>query len=152
MAFLGPLVGSLVRVAFGPLADRMGGAKLTQVSTLGMLVSAVGLSFFVNPASLEQFPYLVGFMLLLFLFAGIGNASTFKQMPMIFDPRRAGGVIGWTAAIAAYGPFFFSVTIAAIIARAGHPTAFFYGAAVFYAFNAWLNWYYYARRGAEKPC
>ncbi|MER3481381.1 MAG: MFS transporter [Meiothermus sp.] len=152
LAFLGPLVGSLVRVAFGPLADRMGGAKLTQVSTLGMLVSAVGLSFFVNPASLEQFPYLVGFMLLLFLFAGIGNASTFKQMPMIFDPRRAGGVIGWTAAIAAYGPFFFSVTIAAIIARAGHPTAFFYGAAVFYAFNAWLNWYYYARRGAEKPC
>lgn len=151
-AFLGPLVGSLVRVAFGPLADRVGGAKLTQLSTLGMLLSAVGLSFFVNPASLSQFPYFVGFMLLLFLFAGIGNASTFKQMPMIFDPRRAGGVIGWTAAIAAYGPFFFSVIIAAIIARAGHPTAFFYGVAVFYAINVFLNWYFYARSGAEKPC
>lgn len=123
-AYLGPLVGSLLRVAFGPLADKVGGAKLTQLSTLGMLVSAVGLSFFVNPASLSQFPYFVGFMLMLFFFAGIGNASTFKQMPMIFDPRKAGGVIGWTAAIAAYGPFVFSVIIAAIIARAGHPNAF----------------------------
>ena len=26
---------------------------------------------------------------------------------MIFEPRQAGGVIGWTAAIAAFGPFFF---------------------------------------------
>lgn len=116
-AYLGPLVGSLLRVAFGPLADKVGGAKLTQLSTLGMLVSAVGLSFFVNPASLSQFPYFVGFMLMLFFFAGIGNASTFKQMPMIFDPRKAGGVIGWTAAIAAYGPFVFSVIIAAIISQ-----------------------------------
>lgn len=151
-AYLGPLVGSLLRVAFGPLADKVGGAKLTQLSTLGMLVSAVGLSFFVNLASLSQFPYFVGFMLMLFFFAGIGNASTFKQMPMIFDPRKAGGVIGWTAAIAAYGPFVFSVIIAAIIARAGHPTAFFYGVAAFYAINAFLNWYFYARSGAEKPC
>ncbi len=151
-AFLGPLVGSLVRVAFGPLADRMGGAKLTQISTLGMLVSAIGLSFYVNPSSASQFPYFVGFMLLLFLFAGIGNASTFKQMPMIFEPRKAGGVIGWTAAIAAYGPFIFSIIIAAIISQAGHPTAFFYAVAVFYAFNFGLNWYYYARENAEKPC
>ena len=42
-------------------------------------------------------------MLAIFLFAGIGNASTFKQMPMIFEKRQAGGVIGWTAAIAAFG-------------------------------------------------
>jgi len=151
-AFLGPLVGSLVRVAFGSLADRMGGAKLTQVSTFGMLVGAIALSFFVAPTSLAQFPYFVVFMLFIFFFAGVGNASTFKQMPMIFDPRKAGGVIGWTAAIAAYGPFFFSIIIAAIIARAGHPTAFFYGMAVFYAINVYLNWYFYARKGAEKPC
>jgi NNP family nitrate/nitrite transporter-like MFS transporter len=151
-AFLGPLVGSLVRVAFGPLADRMGGAKLTQLSTIGMLAGAVAISFFVTPTSLAQFPYFVAFMLAIFFFAGIGNASTFKQMPMIFDPRKAGGVIGWTAAIAAYGPFFFSILIAAIIARAGHPAAFFYGLAVFYALNIYLNWYFYARKGAEKPC
>ena len=54
-------------------------------------------------------------MLAVFLFAGIGNASTFKQIPMIFQPRQAAGVIGWTAAIAAYGPFVFAVLIAAVI-------------------------------------
>ena len=50
-------------------------------------------------------------MLAIFLFAGIGNASTFKQMPMIFERRQAGGVIGWTAAIAAFGPFFFGIGV-----------------------------------------
>lgn len=48
-------------------------------------------------------------MLGLFFFSGDGNASTFKQMPMIFPPRQAGGMIGWTSAIAAYGPILFSI-------------------------------------------
>lgn len=91
-------------------------------------------------------------MLLVFFFSGVGNASTFKQMPMIFPPRQAGGVIGWTAAIGAYGPFIFS-TLAAYTQKAtGGFTAFFYGLMVFYALNLFLNWYYYARKGAEKPC
>ena len=38
--------------------------------------------------------FVVG-MLTLFFFAGVGNASTFKQMPMLFEPRQAGGVIGF---------------------------------------------------------
>ncbi len=151
-AFLGPLVGSLIRIIAGPFSDRFGGAPVTQISVTGMLFGALGVSFFLTPASLEEFPFFVAFMIVLFLFAGIGNASTFKQMPMIFEPRKAGGVLGWTGAIAAYGPFIFSVLIAAVIAETGHPTAFFYGLAVFYTFNMLLNWYYYARRGAEKPC
>ncbi len=151
-AFLGPLVGSLIRILMGPLTDRYGGAIWTQVSGIGLLFSAIGVSFFLRPVSLEQFPWFVLFMLLVFLFAGIGNASTFKQIPMIFEPRKAGGVIGWTAAIGAYGPFVFSVLIGAIIGSTGYATGFFYGIAIFYAFNVLLNWYYYARKGAEKPC
>jgi NNP family nitrate/nitrite transporter-like MFS transporter len=151
-AFLGPLVGSTARIIFGSLADRWGGAILTQISGLGLLISAVGVALYTRPTSLEPFPLFITFMLLVFFFAGIGNASTFKQMPMIFEPRKAGGVIGWTGAIAAYGPFIFSTFIAAIIASSGAPTAFFYGAAVFYALNVGLNWYFYTRRGAEKPC
>ncbi len=151
-AFLGPLVGSIIRVLMGPLADRYGGAIWTQVSGIGLLFSAIGVTFFLRPVSLEQFPWFVLFMLLVFLFSGIGNASTFKQMPMIFEPRKAGGVIGWTAAIAAYGPFVFSSLNGAIIASTGSATGFFYGAAVFYALNVGLNWYYYARKNAEKPC
>ncbi|GIW31764.1 MAG: nitrate/nitrite transporter [Meiothermus sp.] len=151
-AFLGPLVGSLIRVLMGPLTDRYGGAIWTQVSGIGLLISAIGVTFFLRPVSLEQFPWFVLFMLLVFLFSGIGNASTFKQTPMIFEPRKAGGVIGWTAAIAAYGPFVFSSLIGAVIGSTGSAVGFFYGTAVFYAINVLLNWYYYARRGAEKPC
>jgi NNP family nitrate/nitrite transporter-like MFS transporter len=54
---------------------------------------------------MEQFPLFVGLMLGVFFFSGVGNASTFKQMPMIFEPRQAGGIIGWTAAMASFGPF-----------------------------------------------
>jgi NNP family nitrate/nitrite transporter-like MFS transporter len=151
-AFLGPLVGSAARVAAGPLSDRFGGGRLTQISGTGLLGSAIGAVFFLQPASTGQFPGFVACMLGLFLFAGIGNASTFKQMPMIFPPRQAGGVIGWTAAIAAYGPFIFSVAIGAVIAAAGDPVPFFIGVAAFYAVNVGINWWYYTRRGAEKPC
>ncbi len=151
-AFLGPLVGAAVRAAFGPISDKLGGARVTALSGVGLLVCALGVTGYTNPTSLAQWPGFLGFMLGLFFFSGIGNASTFKQMPMIFPPRQAGGVIGWTSAIAAYGPFIFSVAFGAIIANSGSPTAFFYGAAVFYALNIALNHWYYARKGAEKPC
>jgi NNP family nitrate/nitrite transporter-like MFS transporter len=151
-AFLGPLVGSASRILAGPVSDRVGGGKVTNVAGLGMLASTIGVVFFVRPDSLDQFPLFVTMMLALFLFAGVGNASTFKQMPMIFPPRQAGGVIGWTAAIAAYGPFLFSSIIGAVIAATGSPVGFFAGLAVFFALNVVINWWFYAREGAARPC
>lgn len=151
-AFLGPLVGSLIRVISGPLSDRFGGAILTQVSGIGLFVGAIAVTRFTEPTSLAQFPYFVGLMLTIFFFAGIGNASTFKQMPMIFPPRQAGGVIGWTGAIAAYGPLVFSSALAAVMAKSGSPKLFFYLMAGFYLINVALNTWFYARKGAEKPC
>jgi MFS transporter, NNP family, nitrate/nitrite transporter len=151
-AFIGPLIGAGVRALFGPITDRCGGAKVTMVSALGLFVSALWASLYTRPTSVESFPMFLYAMLAVFLFAGIGNASTFKQMPMIFPPRQAGGVIGWTSAVAAYGPFLFSVLIGAVVAAYGNPTYFFYGAAVFYGLNALINWWFYTRRGAEKPC
>ncbi|WP_234555131.1 MFS transporter [Thermus caliditerrae] len=151
-AFLGPLVGSLARILAGPISDRYGGAVVTQVSAIGIFLSALLVTLFTRPTSLEQFPFFALAMLLVFFFSGVGNASTFKQMPMIFPPRQAGGVIGWTAAIAAYGPFIFSTLAAYTQRTTGGFTAFFYALMAFYALNLFLNWYYYARRGAEKPC
>jgi NNP family nitrate/nitrite transporter-like MFS transporter len=151
-AFLGPLVGSAMRVIAGPLSDKFGGAKVTQLAALGLVICALGLTFFTEPTSLEDFTGFVGFMLGLFFFAGIGNASTFKQMPMIFPPRQAGGVIGWTSAVAAYGPFAAGLMIGQSIAWFGSPNAFFYWAAFFYLVCLGINWWYYARKGAEKPC
>ncbi len=154
-AFLGPLVGSLARIAFGPVADKVGGAILTHITGLvlifGTLVMA-GMGLF-TPTSLEQFPLFVGFMLLLFFFTGVGNAATFRQYPIIFadSPRQSAGVIGWTAAIAAYGPFIYSTLIGASLTNAGSPLPFFYGTVIFFVIATAINWWFYTRKGCEKP-
>ena len=88
----------------------------------------------------------------MFFFAGIGNASTFKQIPSLFPTLKAAGVIGWTAAIAAYGPFIFSVLISFSTSQSGDPQAFFYGLIAFYVFNLILNWWFFARKNAPDPC
>ena len=152
-AYLGPLIGSAIRVVAGPLSDRFGGGILTQISGIGLLACALAIAPVLDPSSLQDFPRFVAFMLGLFFFAGLGNASTFRQIPIIFahSPRQGGGVLGWTAAVAAYGPFVFSSLVGLSITRLGSPKIFFYGAAVFYAVNLWINWWYYCRRGAERP-
>ena len=119
-AFLGPLVGAAVRAAFGPIADRIGGGKVTLLSGVGLLVCAILILPYASPTSVDTWGGFLWLMLGLFFFSGVGNASTFKQMPMIFPPRQAGGVIGWTSAIAAYGPFVFSVLLGAIMVLAMH--------------------------------
>ena len=151
-AFYGPLVGSLSRVLAGPLSDKLGGARVTHWAGLGMLVCALWLTTLTQPTGLDSFPMFVAGMLALFFFAGVGNASTFKQMPMLFDPRQAGGVIGFTAAIAAYGPFLFGMLFAWSFASFKVATPVFYGLAAFFACNVAMNWWLYARRGAADRC
>ncbi len=151
-AFYGPLIGSTIRVVMGPPSDKYGGAIWTQISGIGLLACSIAVIKFLNPSSMADFPYFVGLMLGIFFFAGVGNASTFRQIPVIFPPRQAGGVLGWTGAIAAYGPFVFSSLIGVAITKTGSPNAFFYGAAVFYLINIAINWWFYKRRGCEKPC
>ncbi|MCI1191424.1 MFS transporter [Calidifontimicrobium sp. SYSU G02091] len=151
-AFYGPLVGSASRVIAGPLSDKLGGARVTHWAALGMLGATLWVTTLTSPTGLDSFPLFVAGMLTLFFFAGIGNASTFKQMPMLFEPRQAGGVIGFTGAIAAYGPFIFGMLFAWSFATFKSATPIFYGLAAFFAFNAALNWWMYARRGAANPC
>ena len=151
-AFYGPLVGSAARVVAGPLSDKLGGARVTHWAGLGMLGATLWVTTLTSPTGLDSFPMFVAGMLTMFFFAGVGNASTFKQMPMLFEPRQAGGVIGFTAAIAAYGPFLFGMLFAASFGTFKSATPVFYGLAAFFAFNVALNWWMYARRGAAHPC
>lgn len=145
-AFIGPLLGSATRAAWGPLCDRFGGAIWTFVAGIGMTISTVFTVFFLSPTDVSQFTWFLTGMLAIFTFAGIGNAGTFKQMPMIFDKRRAGGVIGFTSAIAAFGPFVVGMGLSF-----ASPRSFFIGAAVFFAFCTWLTWTNYVRPGAPHP-
>lgn len=150
--FLGPLVGAGARVLFSPLTDRMGGAIWTLVSGVGLIVSIAYTIPALTPDATSADTLHAGFnqflwgMLAIFLFSGIGNASTFKQMPMIFERRQAGGVIGWTAAIAAFGPFLFGVGVTLL-----GPVAFYSIGIAWAVMCVGITWWRYARKGAAKP-
>jgi len=154
-AFYGPLIGASSRVLFGFIADKVGGAILTTITGIGIIIGAfllVNLNL-VAPTSLDQFPMFVVVMLSIFFFTGIGNAGTFRQYPIIFseNQRQAAGVIGWTAAIAAFGPFIFNSLIGNNIKSSGGANTFFYGLLTFAIIATFINWYYYNRKGCEKP-
>jgi len=154
-AFLGPLVGSTIRVVAGPISDKTGGAILTHFVGIGLIISVLVMAFsgLLTPTSLDQFPYFVALMLVIFFLSGVGNASTFRQYPIIFShsPRQGAGVLGWTAAMAAYGPFIFSTLIGFAITGTGSAVPFFIGIAVYYLLATVINWWYYTRKGCEKP-
>ncbi|MBI4209794.1 MAG: NarK/NasA family nitrate transporter [Deltaproteobacteria bacterium] len=155
-AFLGPLIGSATRVSFGFVSDKTGGAILTHIAGLAMIGLCGAMVFLglLTPTSIESFPLFVGCMLGIFFFAGIGNASTFRQYPIIFShsPRQGAQVLGWTGAVAAYGPFVFSTLIGSSITKTGSAIPFFIGAAIFYLIAVAINWWFYTRKGCEKPC
>lgn len=155
-AWLGPLVGSLARPAGGWLSDKIGGAKVTQWDTLVMIAAALGVAFFIRLAGAADRPeqYFLPFLLLflvLFITTGVGNGSTFRMIPIIFKPHEAGPVLGWTSAVAAYGSFIIPRVFGQQI-DAGTPEYALYGFAAYYVTCLALNWYYYARKGAEIAC
>jgi NNP family nitrate/nitrite transporter-like MFS transporter len=155
-AFYGPLIGSASRVLFGFVADRTGGAILTHVTGIALIGLSIAMAAtgVLTPESTASFPLFVGLMLSIFFFTGVGNAATFRQYPLIFaaNPRQGAGVLGWTGAVAAYGPFVVSALIGASIAATGSAGRFFVGATVFYAVATAINWWFYARRGAAVKC
>ena len=155
-AWLGPLVGSLIRPAGGWLADRWGGARVTQWATALMIAAVLGAAYTIQLARASATPqqFFLPFLLLflaLFVGAGIGNGSTFRMIPIIFEPAQAGPVLGWTSAIAAYGAFIVPKVFGSQI-EAGRPEWALYGFAAYYCTCLVLNWWYYARKGAEVRC
>lgn len=154
-AFLGPLIGSATRVIFGFVSDKTGGAILTHLAGIAMigLCLALILTGSLTPESADQFPTFVWLMLGIFFCTGVGNASTFRQYPVIFahSPRQGAQVLGWTAAMAAYGPFLFATLIGLSISATGAATSFFIGVIAFYAIAVAINWWFYTRKGCERP-
>lgn len=155
-AWLGPLVGSLIRPVGGWLSDKFGGARVTQWDTVIMIIAALGVAYNIKAASNSPTPevYFAPFLvlfLLLFITTGIGNGSTFRMIPIIFDSKLAGPVLGWTSAIAAYGAFIIPKVFGTQI-QAGHPEYALYGFALYYVSCLIVNWWFYARKNAEIKC
>jgi NNP family nitrate/nitrite transporter-like MFS transporter len=151
-AFLGALIGSLTRPVGGWISDKLGGARVTMVSGAAMIAASIGATFFTSGKSMDDFAPFFAMMMLFFLASGVGNGSTFRMIPVIFPRKEAAPVLGWTAAIAAYGFFIVPLLFGWSVSHFGSPNVAFGIFAAFYALNLGLCFWYYAREGAEVAC
>ncbi|MCP4648673.1 MAG: antiporter [PVC group bacterium] len=151
-AWTGPFIGALIRPVGGVIADKMGGAKITQIVSVIMVVSALGVAYFLKKAYMsatpEEFFYpFLALFLILFLASGIGNGSTFRTIAQVFDKEQTGPVLGWTSAVGAYGAFIIPQIFGEQINLAT-PEYALYGFAVFYIVCIVINWWFYLRKNA----
>jgi MFS transporter, NNP family, nitrate/nitrite transporter len=174
-AFLGPLVGALVRPVGGWISDRLGGAPVTFWNFVAMSIGAGGvIAFLPRPGYEGHFFGFLAMFMVLFLTTGIGNASTFRMIPVIFltmaqreaqgrgdaaqekataDASKEGAaVLGFSSAIGAYGGFFIPKSFGTSISLTGGPTAALIGFIAFYVTCIAVTWWFYYRRGAEVAC
>jgi len=174
-AFLGPLVGALIRPVGGWLADKLGGARVTLWNFVIMIVAVFGvLHFMPSEGNLGDFWGFLAMFMLLFITTGIGNGSTFRMIPVIFMTERlcavkgqaaealaqakkdaakeAAAVLGFSSAIAAYGAFFIPKSYGTAISMTGRPDAALYCFIIFYITCIAITWWNYARKAAAMPC
>lgn len=174
-AFLGPLVGALARVAGGWISDKLGGAVVTFWTFVVMIVAVFGVLYFL-PAQGEPGNFWGFFWMFMLLFActGVGNASTFRMIPVIFMTERqravagqpaavqaqaivqankeSAAVLGFTSAVAAFGAFFIPKCYGTSIALTGGPQAALIGFTAFYVSCIAVTWWFYSRKDAEIRC
>ena len=151
-AWIGPFIGALIRPLGGWISDKVGGSIVTQVISVVMVIASVAAGYVMHQAygSAQPEEYFFLFLVLflvLFAASGIGNGSTFRTIGVIYDREKAGPVLGWTSAVAAYGSFVAPIVIGEQV-KAGTPEVAMYGFAVFYALCLILNWWFYLRPNA----
>jgi MFS transporter, NNP family, nitrate/nitrite transporter len=174
-AFLGPLVGALSRVAGGWVSDKLGGAVVTFWTFIAMIAAVVGVIFFLPHAGTSgNFWGFFWMFMMLFAGTGVGNASTFRMIPVIFLTERqraaagkgapaqaqatteankeAAAVLGFSSAVAAYGAFFIPKSYGTSIALTGGPEAALWCFVAFYVTCIAITWWCYSRKGADMPC
>ena len=140
---------------------------------MGMIIGVLGVLMFLPTNGHGNFPAFFACFMVLFALSGIGNASTFVQVPLIFlgfhqkfadagqitqeqcvqnANREAAAVIGFTAAFAGYGGFLIPKSFGTALSLWGSVTGALIGFILFYIICAGLNWWYYARKNAEAKC
>jgi NNP family nitrate/nitrite transporter-like MFS transporter len=159
VAFVGPLLGSLIRPVGGWLADRHGGAPVTlwNFAAMGGGVLLVWLA----GTSGNFWLFFLAFQLL-FVTSGVGNGSTYRMIPAIFQAkavaergegeeallygkRQASAAIGIISAVGALGGFLINRAFGMSFAASGSPAAAFLTFGLFYASCFALTWWCYMR-------
>ncbi|MEW9529638.1 MFS transporter [Microbispora sp. NPDC049125] len=168
LAFLGPLVGSLIRPVGGWLSDRLGGATVTFWNFAAMIAAVLlvwrGLSGHAFVLFFASYMLLIGT-------AGVGNGSTYRMIPAIFRAKAVAGLeagtpeyeeavragkrdaaaaIGFISAIGAFGGFFINRGFGSSIAATGGAGAAIAAFAAFYAACFAITWFCYMRTAGVR--
>lgn len=174
-AFLGPMVGALVRPVGGWMADKLGGASVTFWNFVVMIAAVFGVIYFLPLGdSAGSFWGFFAMFMVLFVTTGIGNGSTFRMIPTIFHTqherwsqggdeqakadavrnanRESAATLGFSSALAAYGAFIIPKAYGTAISLTGGPAAALYAFIIFYLTCVAVTWWFYYRRDAEIPC
>lgn len=171
IAFIGPLLGSISRPFGGRLSDRIGGGRVTlytfvaMIFAAGILVTAGMLDDSTAGAATgaQMSAYVAGFILL-FILSGIGNGSTYKMIPSIFEAKAqgrsdwtrsekaawsrsmSGALIGFAGAIGALGGVFINIVLrASYVSDAKSATNAFWVFLGFYVVCAVVTWFVFLR-------
>ncbi|MEU6080540.1 nitrate/nitrite transporter [Streptomyces sp. NPDC047108] len=164
LTFIGPLLGSLIRPVGGSLADRFGGARITLWNFAAMAVAAGVVLAASVQKSLAVF--LVGFIAL-FVLSGLGNGSTYKMIPGIFQAkavargmggeeaaaygrRLSGAAMGLIGAVGAIGGLGINLAFRQSFLTAGTGTAAFVAFLAFYAACSAVTWAVYLRTATPR--
>ncbi|MGB5112020.1 MAG: nitrate/nitrite transporter [Mycobacterium sp.] len=176
IAFLGPLLGSISRPFGGRLADKVGGGKITlyvfvaMIFAAGILVTAGVLDDSASgaPTGAQMGAYVAGFILL-FILSGLGNGSTYKMIPSIFEAKAqnhdewskdekaawsrsmSGALIGFAGAVGALGGVFINIVLRmSYVSDAKSATNAFWVFLGFYVVCAFVTWFVFLRMGAAR--
>ncbi|MET9322934.1 nitrate/nitrite transporter [Streptomyces sp. NPDC003038] len=160
LTFIGPLLGSLIRPVGGALADRFGGARIT-LATFVAMAAATGVVILASIR--ESLPvFLTGFVAL-FALTGLGNGSTYKMIPGIFQAkalaqgmsgegaaaygrRLSGASMGLIGAVGAVGGLGINLVFREAFMSSGSGTSAFVTFLGFYAVCCAVTWAVYLRR------
>ncbi|PAZ16892.1 MFS transporter [Streptomyces sp. SA15] len=164
VTFIGPLLGSLIRPLGGWLADKYGGAKITLYNYVGMGVATAVLIAASMEKSLALFT--VAFVVL-FVLTGLGNGSTYKMIPGIFQNkalakglqgeeaaaygrRLSGASMGLIGAVGALGGVGINLAFRQSFLSYGSGTGAFVAFLAFYAACFAVTWAVYLRRPSGR--
>ncbi|MFG2159276.1 MFS transporter [Streptomyces olivaceus] len=165
LTFIGPLLGSLIRPLGGRLADRYGGARITLWNFVAM---AAATAVLVAASTAESLALFVAAFVVLFVLTGLGNGSTFKMIPGIFQNkalgkgltgeaavaygrRLSGASMGLIGAAGALGGVAINLAFRQSFLSLGSGTGAFVAFLVFYAVCFAVTWAVYLRRPVTRP-